>query len=941
MTEQPRPAGGSGAPPGERPGPATEDTPTREHTPTTEYKRRGRLKVYLGAAPGVGKTLAMLDEGERRRERGTDVVVALVETHGRAKTASQIGDLEVLPRRVVEHRGAAFTEMDIDAVLARAPQVALVDELAHTNVPGSRNAKRYQDVAELLAAGIDVITTVNVQHLESLNDVVHRITGVRQRETVPDAVVRAADQIQLVDMSPQALRRRMAHGNVYPAEKVDAALSHYFRVGNLTALRELALLWLADRVDEGLKAYRAEHGIHDTWEARERVVVALPGGPQGEALIRRAARIAARSGSGLLAVHVTRSDGLATSDTTALAVQRQLVESLGGSFHQLLGDDVATTVLEFARAENATQVVVGASSHSLPYSVINGSTTHDVTRLSGPIDVHVVTHEHAAPGRALPRPRSGLSLHRRLLGLGVTVVGLPLLTLALLGAGGALNLASDLLVFLLFVLVVALVGGLAPAIAAAVAASLLLNYFFTPPVGRFTIAETNNVIALIAFVAAAVLVSAVVDLAARRAGQADRASGEAQLLATLAGTALRAEAALPAVLEQTRQAFGLTGVTLLENPGAHEDAERTGTTQRSRAGNARDGWKIVASSGEVTCHDPQDGDDVLPAGDSLVMTITGRTITAADRRVLVAVAAQAATVLDQQRLAEQAAAARPAVEADRMRASLLAAVSHDLRTPLATAKAAVTTLRSHDVVLTETDRQQLLEGTESALDRLTGLVADLLDMSRLQAGAVAVIRRRIALDELVPIVLDRLGVPPDAVTVTVPEDLPEVDTDAVLLERTLANLVTNALRHSPQDRPPVITGSLLETADAEPRLELRVIDYGPGIPVEERARAFVPFQRLGDRDNTVGVGLGLAVARGLTEALGGTLEPEDTPGGGLTMVIRLPAAPPRVPAPASDDTASPSADAHVPAEPPGEQPAPDPAGSDQPSTRVSSEKSSA
>ena len=842
----------------------------------TGERRRGRLRVYLGAAPGVGKTYAMLDEGHRRRGRGTDVVVAFVETHGRSKTAAQVGDLEVVPRRVLEHRGSRFTELDLDAVLARAPQLALVDELAHTNVPGSRNAKRHQDVEELLAAGIDVVTTVNVQHLESLGDVVQQITGVRQRETVPDAAVRAADQIELVDMSPQALRRRMAHGNVYPAERVDAALAHYFRVGNLTALRELALMWLADRVEEGLQAYRAEHGIHETWQARERVVVALPGGPQGEALIRRGARIAARTGSGLLAVHVTRSDGLARTDATALTLQRRLVEDLGGSFHQVLGDDVATAVLEFARAENATQVILGATRHSRLYSLINGSTNHDVIRLSGPIDVHIVTHEHAATRLGLPRPRSGLSLHRRLLGLGTAVVGLPLLTLALSAAGGALNLASDLLAYLLLVLVVALVGGLAPALLAAVAASLLLNYYFTPPIGTFTIGEPNNLIALIAFVAAAGLVSAVVDLAARRAGQAARASGEAQLLATLAGTALRADAALPALLDQVREAFGLRTVTLLEGTADGGAAARIGD------------WHVVASAGGPPCATPREGDDVLP-GDGLTLAVTGRALTAADRRVLTAVTALATTVLEQQRLTQQAAAAHPAMEADRTRAALLAAVSHDLRSPLAIAKAAVATLRSPGITLADTDREQLLEGAESALDRLTGLVADLLDMSRLQAGAVAVFPRSLALDELVPIVLDRLAIAGDAITVAVPEDLPEVCTDAVLLERVLANLITNALRYSPPGRPPAITGSLLDTTGPGRCLELRVIDHGPGIPFSERDRAFVPFQRLGDRDNTVGVGLGLAVARGLTEALGGTLEPEETPGGGLTMVIRLPA----------------------------------------------------
>src|SRR6201993_4212446 len=312
---------------------------------------RGQLRIYLGAAAGVGKTYAMLGEGHRRSERGSDVVVAFAETHGRPQTAALLDGLEVIPRKKLEYRGATFEEMDLDAVLARRPEIALVDELAHTNVPGSRNEKRWQDIEELLDAGIDVISAVNIQHLESLNDVVEKITGVPQQETVPDAIVRAADQVELVDMTAEALRRRMAHGNIYPPEKIDAALTNYFRTGNLTALRELALLWLADKVDEGLQRYREAHGIHGTWEARERVVVALTGGPEGDTLIRRAARIAARSSGGdLLAVHVTRSDGLTGADPAVLAAQRRLAESLGGSYHQVIGDDISEALLTFARA---------------------------------------------------------------------------------------------------------------------------------------------------------------------------------------------------------------------------------------------------------------------------------------------------------------------------------------------------------------------------------------------------------------------------------------------------------------------------------------------------------------------------------------------------------------------------------------------------------------
>jgi two-component system sensor histidine kinase KdpD len=824
----------------------------------------------------VGKTYAMLGEGHRRHDRGTDVVIGFLETHGRARTAAMAVGLEVAPRRTIAYRGTEFTELDVDALLARAPRLALVDELAHTNVPGSRNAKRHQDVAELLAAGIDVITTVNVQHLESLNDVVHRITGVEQRETVPDAVVRGADQVELVDMSAEALRRRLAHGNVYGPEKIDAALANYFRVGNLTALRELALLWLADKVDDGLQAYRAAHGIHDTWEARERVVVALTGGPEGEALIRRGARIAARSGSALLAVHVLRSDGLTGSDPAALALQRRLLESRGGSFHQVIGDDVATAVLDVARAENATQIVLGASRRSLLYSVIGGSTSHDVVRMSGPIDVHIVTHEHAARRRGLPRLHAGLSSRRRLLGLAVAAAGLPLLTVGLT-VGDALNLTTDLLGYLLLVVVVALVGGLGPALLAAVAASVLANYFFTPPVHAFTISEPNNLIALLVFVLVAGLVSAVVDLAARRAGEAARASAESQLLATLAGTVLRGRAALPALLDQVREAFGLTAVTLLERAAPAQGGPGQGIGASP--------WQVVACSGEPPCRRPDDADTEIPLGDRLALAATGRPLAARDRRVLGAVAAQAAALLEQQRLAEQAAAARPALEADRMRSALLAAVGHDLRTPLAAAKAAITSIRTDDVTLTAGEQAELLEAADTSLDRLSRLVSDLLDMSRLQAGALSVLPGRTALAALIPAVLEHLGLDRGAVSVSMPETLPMVCTDAVLLERVLANLLANAVRFSPPGRPPAITGSALGD-----RVELRVVDHGPGIPTDDRTRVFAPFQRLGDHDNSTGVGLGLAVARGLTEALGGTLEPDDTPGGGLTMVVSLPTA---------------------------------------------------
>src|SRR3954470_10223776 len=428
---------------------------------------RGTLRIYLGAAPGVGKTFAMLGEAHRRRSRGTDVVVGFVESHGRRRTAEQLQDLELLPRKQLTHRGVTLTELDVDAVLARHPEVVLVDELAHTNAQGSRHEKRWQDVEDILAAGVHVLSTVNIQHLESLNDVVEQITGITQQESIPDAVVRRADQIELVDMTPEALRRRLAHGNVYPAERVDAALANYFRIGNLTALRELALLWLPDRVDEGLQRYKAEHDIDHVWEARERVVVALTGDPEGETLVRRASRVAQRSGnSALLAVHVLASDGLTGTSPTALRKQRVLVESLGGSYHQVVGDDVAAALLEFARGVDATQLVIGTSRRSHWARAVRRGIGGQVVADSGEIDVHIVTHAAAGShGWRLPPLTGALTARRRWLGALLAVVGVPVLITLCLAADASLSIVLP--AFLLLVLAIALIGGLWPALAAA------------------------------------------------------------------------------------------------------------------------------------------------------------------------------------------------------------------------------------------------------------------------------------------------------------------------------------------------------------------------------------------------------------------------------------------------------------------------------------------
>ncbi|MCC5476924.1 sensor histidine kinase [Streptomyces barringtoniae] len=834
---------------------------------------RGRLRIYLGAAPGVGKTYAMLSEAHRRIERGTDCVVAFVEHHHRPRTEVMLHGLEQVPRRELTYRGSVFTEMDVDAVLVRRPQVALVDELPHTNIPGSRNAKRWQDVEELLAAGIDVISTVNIQHLESLGDVVESITGVRQQETVPDEVVRRADQIELVDMSPQALRRRMAHGNIYQPDKVDAALSNYFRPGNLTALRELALLWVADRVDEYLNEYRREHRVSAIWGSRERIVVGLTGGPEGRTLIRRAARLAEKGAGGeVLAVYISRSDGLTSASPKELADQRTLVEDLGGTFHHVVGDDIPAALLDFARGVNATQIVLGVSRRRSWQYVFGPGVGATVARESGPdLDVHLITHDEAGKGRGLPVARGArLGRSRVIWGWAVGVLGPALLTWLLTSTTPDVGLANDMLLFLTLTVAAALLGGLFPALASAVVGSLLLNWYFTPPVHTLTIADPKNIVAIAIFVGVAVSVASVVDLAARRTHQAARLRAESEILSFLAGNVLRGETTLEALLERVRETFGMESVALLE---------RTGETAP---------WTCAGSVGPRPAEIPEDADVDVPVGDHMALSLRGRVLPAADRRVLAAFAAQAAVVLDRQRLQSEAGRAKELAEGNRIRTALLAAVSHDLRTPLAGIKAAVTSLRSDDVEWSAQDRAELLQAIEEGADRLDHLVGNLLDMSRLQTGTVVPIIRETDLDEVVPMALG--GVPEDSVELDIPESLPMVYVDRGLLERAVANVVENAVKYSPPGQRVLVSASAL--AD---RVEVRVVDRGPGVPDEAKDRIFEPFQRYGDAPRGVGVGLGLAVARGFAEAVGGALAAEDTPGGGLTMVLAVPTAPDRLP----------------------------------------------
>jgi two-component system sensor histidine kinase KdpD len=825
---------------------------------------RGQLRIYLGAAAGVGKTYAMLNEGRRRREYGEEVVVGFVEPHKRAKTAAQVGDLEVVPRRQLEYRGSTFEEMDLDAVLARRPQVALVDELAHTNVPGSRNEKRWQDVEELLEAGINVISTLNVQHLESLNDVVEEITGVKQRETIPDEVVRRADELQLVDLTPDALRNRLARGDVYPPERIDTALANYFRPGNLSALRELALAWLADRVDEGLEEYRRQHGIERPWETRERVMVALTGSPDGERLIRRAARIAERTKGDLVGVHVIPQDGLAASAVELLARQRELVAELGGSYHEVVGGDIGDALLDAARSLNVTQLVMGASRRSRWQRLTRGSVIGKVIRGSGTrIDVHVVSHPDASEEAfTLPRTRRPATLpgRRVAIGLGLAAVGPPALAFLLSNMRQEVGLPSVLLLFLLLVIGVSAVGGLLPALVAAISGFLLANWYFTPPLYTFTISEGENILALVVFLATAGTVSVFVDLAARRAAQGNRARAEAEVLARLAGSA-----PVDAVLDSLRRILGLDGAAVLHR--------------------SESGWRIEAASGDRVPETPDVGTTTIDLDDEHVLALDGKPIRAEDQRVLDAFTKELKASVELGELEAEARAAGVVSAANELRAAILSAVSHDLRTPLAGIKASVTSLLQDDVDWTPEARREFLDTIAEETDRLNALVGNLLDMSRLQTEALEIMPTQVGLEEVLPAALRSLAVGDDSIELEVPESLPRVLADPGLLERALANVIDNAVRFSPPGVPPRVTAGAVDGY-----VDVRVVDRGPGVPRADRERLFVPFQRVGDSGQSEGVGLGLAVARGFVEAMGGEIEVEDTPGGGLTIVTRLRAA---------------------------------------------------
>ena len=790
------------------------------------------------------------------------MVIGFVETHHRPNTDSQIRDLEIVPRVTREYRGAQLEEMDLEAILRRRPEVALVDELAHTNVPGSTHEKRWQDVEALLDAGIDVITTVNIQHLESVNDVVEKITGITQQETVPDSIVRRADQIEIVDVTPEALRRRMAHGNIYAADKIDASLSNYFRVGNLSALRELALLWLADRVEDALQRYQDDHDIAQTWETRERLIVGVKGTPVDEILLRRAARIASRSGAEIIAVHVKCADGVHRGDLdTSLA--RTLVTEFEGRFQELVDDDTASAIVGFARAERGTQIVLGASrprSARRPF----GGVVERVLQHTQELDVHVIAVGAERPAHVPRRRRTRrFSWRRQALAFAVAAVTIPLLTLILTNARSNLSISTEFLLYLVLVLGLTVWGGALVGVAAAIVAFALENYYFVKPFHTFVVSRPDDLVSLVAYLVFAVGASVVVSRFTHRSYEAERARAEAQVLAKVVVSVGTSNEDLVPLLDSLRSVFDASSVAILERIDGD--------------------WITEVLSGPAPV-DPTSAPQFSIDEDHALM-LEGVSLDGEDRELLSAFAGRIAAgfrVLSSVHDAEQL---RALAESEAARSRLLRAVSHELRDPLATMQRTVAALEDGADAAPPRVQHERLEEVDAEVQRLTRLIENVIDVGRLEIGDVTPVLAETTVDVVLDDALAQVRTGGRQLDLDVAADLPAFSTDRVMAARAIAIVVGNAIQFGPSHEPVRITAGVTEQS-----VEFLVIDRGPGMSVARRDEILDPESRLSRTRE--GMDLGLTVATNFVRLLGGAFRFEDTPGGGLTVVMEFPLHPP-------------------------------------------------
>jgi two-component system sensor histidine kinase KdpD len=869
----------------------------------------GRLKIFVGAAPGVGKTYEMLQSAHARRKAGVDVVVGVVETHGRAETEALLTGLEVVPRRRIDHKGQVLEEMDLDALIARRPQIALVDELAHTNASGSRHPKRYLDVAELLAAGIDVYTAVNIQHIESLNDVVAQITHVRVRETVPDSVFDRADAIELIDLTPDDLIQRLKEGKVYVPKQAERALEHYFSPGNLTALRELALRRTADRVDEQLLTHMQANAIAGPWAAGERILVCISEDPRSAGLVRYTKRLADRLHAPWTAVSIEtrRSLQLTEEQRDRLADTLRLAEALGAEALTIpgAGRRIADDLLGYAHANNVTQIVIGKASRSWWFELVRGSVVHDLVRRAGNISVHVIAGDALPTEPAAKRAQmtdrvEPFDAKPYIAALAVVAVALGAATL-LRPIFGIENVD---LMFLTAVVGVAVRFGLWPSLLASVVASLSYNFFFLPPVYTLTITDPTNVAAFFFFMLIAILVS---NVAARVRTQAISAFGRVRTTESLyafsrklAGTAalddvLWASAYQIALMLKVRVVLLLPEQGVITVKAGYPPEDELDKADLAAANWA---WSNDRPAGR--------GSETLPGAKRLFLPMrtgrgpigvigidddrTGPLLTPDQRRLLDALVDQSALAIERVQLVEDMDRAERNVESDRLRQALLTSISHDLKTPLASVLGAASTLRDLAPKLSEAEKADLLGTVIDESERLNRFIANLLDMTKLESGAVVPNTTLQDLAEIVGSALRRAGkiLSRHRVALDLASTLPMLELDAVLFEQVLFNLLDNAAKYAPDDT--TITIRAIRDADS---VSLQVTDEGAGIPPADLEQVFDKFYRANKGDHVrAGTGLGLAISRGFVEAMHGTISATNRADrSGAVLTIRLPIPP--------------------------------------------------